>query len=1672
MNDVRQRALNVLQFLRAMQEMRTRPVRDVASYPDVLWLSDVRADHPKTACAWNSELEEKEGLWLSLARVDRTPPPTLPPVLGPWVPHGDVQDSTLHQPHLHDEAELEIDTVDAYGGRHVEFQIEQLRNHPEVANAFQAWLPGWQSWTEADRQTAPLRAPYQHLYSMYQAQRAEPERLELVLGLGLLSTSPERQKIRRHLMTARAAVNLDLDNGQLDVRLDPEQSQINLEQDMLATADRVPSEASDRIAAMLGDLPKLFGEDGIEPMLREWTNAFSSDAVYLPDLAPDSPHGTVVGFAPALILRPRGRQSFLQSIQTIEESLAASAEIPLPMQLLLADPDDQHDERASSGEPAFGGLGTGRSSTGNGVPDDSTNDEETYFIKPANPQQLEVAQKLREHPIVVVQGPPGTGKTHTITNLMTDLLAHGKRVLVTSHSSQALKVIKGMLPDEVRDLCVSLTDTSVKGQQDLRQSVNTVIGETTGRTIAELDDEHRRLQRDLTQARELKERALAGLRSIREQETKPADSTEGHYRGTPQQIAQQLSADEHRYSWIGAVDFSAPRVTRNEFGELLALFDTVTDDVVADARLVPATDDLISPDELRRALDDHARITERLGAPDETEREMQDALSQAQPHTRDQLERVVVALNADMQPILASGHHWITHAFGDLWNGRHVLLGQLFADSRNAVEAVQRDLAAVGQSHVTGLEKLDIASAAGKLHSLASHFSSGGGLRKLGRTPGPVREAESEIGAIRVDGRQIATVQDATVASAACSAELRLLGAERLWNERLNGSLGMRAAQLAEMTHTLKRVIDLKESLDALRGLTARIGALSTMSWSDPAFVQRLASVIERQVTARRLAEIDAAIESAATTVSNMMGRRDIHSAVAATHSALVSRDPNAYLDAWSSISRAEEANLQVDRLKSLHRKVKASLPDVAALLKGGTVPAELAATAKDIDHAYAWAERAEWLQVIIDPSDETQLRDDLEKARTSESRALRHIAANRAWRYCQSRMTRAEQQQLKVYAQATNKIGRGTGKTAPRYRAQAREALQKAQSAVPGWIMSLQSVVDSVPFHRPGAFDIVIVDEASQSGHEALLLTWLAKQVLVVGDGEQISPDNVGIDVDGVFHLQNELLADLPLKSIYGPSSSFLEHAEAIAPSPIMLREHFRCMPEIIEFSNRLSYDGKLLPVRQHGLARLDPLRVTYISDAIVRGTTGRLINAAEAEQIVGTIDKCCSEPAYDDKTMGVITLLGTAQHKYIGQLLLDRLGTEEVEKRRLLCSGPAAFQGDERDVIFMSLVASPHGEDGPRRIGALVRREHQQRINVAASRARDQVWVFHSVTKDELPSGDLRRQYLEYLADEDATTTSAAHDGAFDEHAFGSSLEQGIYTTLATRGYHVRPHAKAAGHHIDLVVVGAQQQLAIECDGDEFDASDSGNQDLRQGDLERLGWEFWRIRGSQYFRNPESALEPLWHRLDELEIQPRDENAVSSGTVVEIVAAPPVNVEEPVESEALVIVPEVSPAPTPEPSVRETAPGPAGLLIGKQSYARLQLEAEAIIERLDRDTSAETARQKHAKVLALRGRIEQLQERSAWLRRILNEAVVVDEHHFPSEVWPGAIVKLRDNDSDTLIECYVASVDLGDDSLDRFGPDSPLGLAIAGARVGQRVTFMKGNGQPAIYDIVAVTD
>jgi very-short-patch-repair endonuclease len=579
-------------------------------------------------------------------------------------------------------------------------------------------------------------------------------------------------------------------------------------------------------------------------------------------------------------------------------------------------------------------------------------------------------------------------------------------------------------------------------------------------------------------------------------------------------------------------------------------------------------------------------------------------------------------------------------------------------------------------------------------------------------------------------------------------------------------------------------------------------------------------------------------------------------------------RDPQlaGWDDLVAEVRRLTALRPDVHRYLDLRDRLAVAAPEWAAVIDAGDVRERSpggASGAACVD-AWRWRRAQTWFDRVVGSVDPAVLARRVDQARERIRRLTADLVVASAWLEVSRSLDDRRRAALADWTTALRKIGKGTGRTAAAWQAHAQRAMASAVEAVPVWVMSVDRAIEQ--FAGGAHFDVVIVDEASQADLFALPVLSLAERAVVVGDDQQIGPQ-LGF-VGTVSGLINSHLGDVPSAEHFDPEGSLYDHAVRRSPERILLTEHFRCVPQIIEFSSRHYYDGRIEPLRpDRSVALGDPVRTVYLADGVRQALSEYGdVNVAEADALVERVAAIVADPAYARRTLGVISLLSSSgQALYLLARLREVIGEDEIQARRLRVGDAYTFQGDERDVVLVSMVVSANGG----RVAAFTKREYHRRINVAASRARDQLWIFHSVQPAELLADDARAMLLTY-----AQNVSVAEESYDDlEGRCDSDFERAVLRRLLARGHRPVPQFRIGGYRIDFVLTAPDgRRLAIECDGDAYHGPEQWDNDMhRQSVLERVGnCVFVRIRGSIFAREPDAALRPLWQRIEELGIVP----------------------------------------------------------------------------------------------------------------------------------------------------------------------------------------------------------
>ncbi|HEY44137.1 MAG TPA: DUF559 domain-containing protein, partial [Anaerolineae bacterium] len=640
-------------------------------------------------------------------------------------------------------------------------------------------------------------------------------------------------------------------------------------------------------------------------------------------------------------------------------------------------------------------------------------------------------------------------------------------------------------------------------------------------------------------------------------------------------------------------------------------------------------------------------------------------------------------------------------------------------------------------------------------------------------------------------------------------------------------------------------------------------------------------STIEAELATRHKQATKKPLDDSYQGIRKSLGTEKVHPCLRQLSDALKKFDPKAWEVAWKQWEHVRSWQSRLTKYEQLLIRIGQVCPELEVILRENQGREEWKSHVLQLKKAWAWASARGWLHEVSDRNRYPDLMRTVHRLQDKKEAKIEEIAALRAWDAFFARLDDTTIQNLKAWTKAVDRLGKGTGKHAYKHRRTARDYLMACIPKIPAWIMPLHKLWDTVDA-EPGLFDTIIIDEASQAGIDSLALLLLAKKIIVVGDDKQNSPEAVFVREDDIARLAREHLSEFHFREEFRPDASLFDHAERAFGNLISLREHFRCVPEIIRFSNDLCYtDSPLIPLRQAPPERLPPLQATYIDGGICEGDGQRIHNLAEAEAVVEAILKCLEDDAYEGKSMGVIALQGRAQAELVARKLSEGVDPKIISERKLRCGVPATFQGDERDVMFLSLVMAPNVHHR-----ALTRLPDVRRFNVAMSRARDQIWLFHSMKLQDLSAMCLRRRLMNFfehrrggleegLAEdlkrlELEARKSPRHPGEQPE-PYESWFEVDVALELLRRGYRIWPQYEVASKWIDIVVEGLEARLAVECDGDAWHGPEQYEKDMaRQRQLERVGWTFVRVRESEFYANRTKAVEEIIRACDDLEIHP----------------------------------------------------------------------------------------------------------------------------------------------------------------------------------------------------------
>lgn len=1494
-----ERLAALIEFAKQTALLKKTPLQNFSQHKDFVRIEERMRGLP--GVTFNCQETEFDEVWLRLDRLHETCPP-IPDskLLNLWIdlPRAPNKEPSL-KTHAARQSLIDIGALvvsptesvaeDEEAKKKVKSMVISLDDFPDrelLKGQLKSYVEGvWYPWAEREKEIRKSIALYSELFILSQKMQGNlvDSQLELVWGVGMALWTLPSGSLAYPLLTQLVEISLNETTMALEIR--PRSSEPRLEVDIYASMDNPGVaklvETSKKFFESTAGVLNPFEPSTFEPLLQAAVTFLDAFGTYWPSQTtaddrslPKPTENLVVTDTWVLLARPRTSNLLVQDLEHFEAKLAAENLGPLPGAVLslVTEPLSNSQDVPL---PPFRGL-----SVVNGTGSDHVS--ELYFPMPYNDEQVQIIQMLEVHDGVVVQGPPGTGKTHTIANVICHYLALGKRVLVTSMKDPALTVLQEKLPDSIRPLAISLLTNEAEGMKQFEFAINKIATEVSriDRSVYRREIEQIDEQIDALHGRIAKtDKEIANWASLNLDKVQIDDESL-----MPVEVAEYVAMNRTEVSWfpdVLTVDSShKPQFGNAEISALREARIAIGSDLAYLGKRIPLIDDFPETGKLLQVHQDLSRLSEL------NIQESDGTIPSLVSTTRETIQAAITVtskvsnLRLLLQEIDNAQQAWTTGLQQYLRRSAKNGILDLFLtlkdeiltllDTRKLFLAKPVTLPEGFESNNELVEAVTNLSQGKKPFGLAGMFGKTEQKRILDAVvvvtakPASMLEWEHVLQFIKFRQQSRALlVRWNTLAD-----EISLPQFEPK-PERLVAA-GMAIDLYNKVAASISDELEVVTAVQPL--LPTWPKAVQTPYTKE--LLCEVDVIFQHHLTRHRLAETWVVKESFLKTLFGCEG------AITEQLTAFLNKrlgNPE-YTDSdiqaeWSKLMeelrRVHSLAGNLKTISAITQQIESSGAKKWAL----TLRTEACSGVHDALLPDNWREvwRLCRLVSFVDKIDGryelkqlTKLRMDLEN---DLAKLYQNAVNKRTWLKLAENATHDVRAALEAYRSAIKKIGKGTGIRAGRYRQDARFAAERANGAIPCWIMPHYRICESLPASF-GCFDLVIIDEASQSDLTALPAILRAKKVLIVGDDKQVSPEGIGLEEEKIRNLMVRFLTNQV--EIYRPQmtperSVYDLFKVVFAKSAMMLREHFRCVAPIIEYSKREFYNHELKPLRMPKASeRLDPPLVdVYVSD----GYRNKDVNLPEARFIVDEIRAIVENRAFEGRTIGVVSLLGNEQALKVMQMLNDELGEQVVTQFKITCGDARTFQGKERDIMFLSMVVSPG------QAHAQTQDMVAQRFNVAASRARDRMYLVRSIQLEELSQADqLRAKLIQHFQ---APFFQEEEQLENLRELCESPFEREVFDILVARGYRVIPQVPVGSYRIDMVVEGdADSRLAIECDGDRYHGPDQWDSDMRrQRILERAGWRFWRCFASTFVLHKDDIVRDLLDTLASHGIQPSSE-------------------------------------------------------------------------------------------------------------------------------------------------------------------------------------------------------
>lgn len=406
---------------------------------------------------------------------------------------------------------------------------------------------------------------------------------------------------------------------------------------------------------------------------------------------------------------------------------------------------------------------------------------------------------------------------------------------------------------------------------------------------------------------------------------------------------------------------------------------------------------------------------------------------------------------------------------------------------------------------------------------------------------------------------------------------------------------------------------------------------------------------------------------------------------------------------------------------------------------------------------------------------------------------------------------------------------------------------------AFPCWCVTTYAVSGSLPM-KPGLFDVAIIDEASQCDIASCFpILYRAKKAVIVGDDKQLPHLSFLETAKEQSFMSKYEVADRYQLMWRFRTNSMFDIANYYSMHPVLLDEHFRSLPPIINFSNREFYGNRIRVMRQNN-PNDKILEIVHVPDGKVDYDATR--NLPEIEALVKRVHEIIVDNERENPdnpiTIGIISPF-RAQVEQLKISLSKVISDYMMEKHKIEIGTAHTFQGDERDIILISWAFA--NNSFPQSLTFL---QKPNLFNVAVTRAKNKIINFVSKDFTDLPDG-LFRSYLSYIKEYDEKHEKIINK-ELDENTYKNSFEREVAETLRDLGYEIQAGVDLGGVNADILV---NNKFVIECDGLKDNIKSNMKNMKKQAIIERCGFKVCRFSYREWLKSNEACINRISNYL-----------------------------------------------------------------------------------------------------------------------------------------------------------------------------------------------------------------